>query len=50
MYRILLFFLLSILFLEGVYHVSIFGFVGMNPLLMLPIVVFVAAIETLLVR
>ena len=50
MYHILLFFLLSILFLEGVYHVSIFGFVGINPLLMLPIVVFVATIETLLVR
>ena len=50
MYRILTFFILSILFLEGVYHISIFGFVGMNPILTLPIIVLVASIETLLVR
>ena len=50
MYRILTFFLLSILFLEGVYHISIFGLVGVNPLLMLPIVVLVATIDTILVR
>lgn len=50
MYRILAFFLLSILWLEGVYHFNIFGFVGVNPLLMLPVVVLVATIETILVR
>ncbi len=50
MYRLLAFFLGSLLLLEGVYHISIFGFVGMNPLLMLPVLVLVAIIDTIVVR
>lgn len=50
MYRILTFFLVSFLYLEGVYHFNIFGLEGINPLMMLPAALLFAAVETVLVR
>ena len=50
MYRILTFFLLSFLYLEGVYHINIFGLAGINPLMMIPAALVFAAVETILVR
>ncbi len=50
MYRILIFFLLSIFYLEGVYHLSLFGLVGINPILMVPVAVLLAGVETMIVR
>lgn len=50
MYRILLFFFLSLLYLEGIYHVNVFGFTGFSPLMMFTAALLLAAIESIVVR
>lgn len=48
MYKMFGFLLLSLLYLEGVYHVAVFGLTAANPMLMIPAAIVVAAIETVL--
>lgn len=49
MHKIFSFFLISLLYLEGVYHLSIFGFTAFNPLLAIAAALVVAAVEAGLV-
>lgn len=49
MHKIFGFFLISLLYLETVYHIATFGLVGMNPMLMIPAAVVMAAVEACLV-
>ena len=49
MHKIFGFFLISLLYLEAVYHIATFGLVGINPMLMIPAAVVLAAIEAFLV-
>lgn len=48
MNRIFLLFLLSLLYMEGVYHVVAYGFASINPMLMIPAACLLAALETAL--
>lgn len=49
MHKIFGFFLISLLYLEAVYHIATFGLVGINPMLMIPAAIVLAAIEAFLV-
>ena len=49
MHKIFAFFLISLLYLEGIYHLFIYGFVGINPMMMISTTVALAALEACLV-
>ena len=40
----------TLIWLEAIYHMFVFGFKGVNPLLMVAFAIFVAAVETIFVR
>ena len=46
MKKIFLFYFVTILYLEGVYHIASFGLKDMNPMLVLPLALFVAGVQT----
>ena len=49
MHKNFYFFLISLLYLEGIYHLFVYGFVGINPLMVISTTVALAAVETCLV-
>lgn len=50
MFRIFGYILTTLIWLETIYHIAVFGLTGINPILMIACAVFVAAFETLLVK
>lgn len=50
MNRIFTFIFVTLIWLEAVYHIAVFGFAGINPFLMLAFAVFVAAFESIFVN